>query len=141
MNQSSPLIVLKGIGEKTEKNFQKAGIFTLGDLINYFPRAYDSFEEPVDPSALVDGQIQAVCGSVEKGLAVRHIKQFQIVTGKIRCERVGNTFGQPAETGSVAVTWFNMSYLRNTIKPGNRYVFRGRVKKKGQSFTLEQPAV
>lgn len=145
MNQSSPLTVLKGIGEKTEKNFQKAGIFTLGDLINYFPRGYDSFEEPIDAAHLADGQIQAVCGYIEKGLAVRHIKQFQIVTGKIRCERAGQTaqsaYSESGGTDSIAVTWFNMPYLRSTIKPGNRYVFRGRVKKKGQSFTLEQPAV
>lgn len=144
MKQESPLTVLKGIGEKTEKNFHKAGIFTLGDLIGYFPRAYDSFEEPVDANALQDGQIQAVCGYIEKGLAVRHVKQFQIVTGKIRIESAdGNKkegFGVPNED-SISVTWFNMPYLRNTIKPGSRYVFRGRVKKKGQSFMLEQPAV
>lgn len=130
MNQESPLTVLKGIGEKTEKIFARAGIFTLGDLINYFPRAYDSFQEPIDIQNLADGQIQAVCGFIEKALSVRHVKQFQIVTGKVR---VG------AE--SISVTWFNMPYLRNTVKPGSRYVFRGRVKKKGQSFVMEQPAI
>ena len=130
MNQESPLTVLKGIGEKTEKIFARAGIFTLGDLINYFPRAYDSFQEPIDIQNLADGQIQAVCGFIEKALSVRHVKQFQIVTGKVR---VGEE--------SISVTWFNMPYLRNTVKPGSRYVFRGRVKKKGQSFVMEQPAI
>ena len=130
MNQESPLTVLKGIGEKTEKVFARAGIFTLGDLINYFPRAYDSFQEPTDIQNLADGQIQAVCGFIEKALSVRHVKQFQIVTGKVR---VGEE--------SISVTWFNMPYLRNTVKPGSRYVLRGRVKKKGQSFVLEQPAI
>ena len=64
MDQKSPLTVLKGIGEKTEKIFARAGIFTLGDLIRYYPRAYDSFDEPVDIQNLTDGRIQAVCGFI-----------------------------------------------------------------------------
>ena len=130
MDQKSPLTVLKGIGEKTEKIFARAGIFTLGDLIRYYPRAYDSFEEPVDIQNLTDGRIQAVCGFIEKTLSVQHVKQYQIVTGKVR-----------AGTESVSVTWFNMPYLRNTVKPGCRYVFRGRVKKRGKGVVLEQPAI
>lgn len=130
MNLESSLTILKGIGEKTAGNFAKAGIENLGDLISYFPRAYDSFEEPTGISSLADGQIGTVCGFIEKSLSVRHLKQFQIITGKIRD-------GQEL----ISVTWFNMPYLRSTVKPGNRYVFRGRVKKKGNHLFLEQPSV
>ena len=130
MNQESPITVLKGIGEKTGQNFARAGIFTLGDLIGYYPRAYDSFQEPTGISQLADGQIGAVCGFIEKSLSVRRLNRYQIITGKIR-----------TEDGLLPVTWFNMPYLRSTIRPGCRYVFRGRVRKKGQNLILEQPAV
>ena len=44
MNRQSPLTALKGIGEKTARVFAKAGIFTLEDLLEYYPRSYDSFQ-------------------------------------------------------------------------------------------------
>lgn len=130
MNLESSLTELKGIGDKTAQVFSRAGIDTLEDLIGYYPRTYDSFQEPVGIADLTDGQVMAVCGFIEKTLSVRRLNKFQIITGKIRD-------GQE----TVAVTWFNMPYLRSTIKPGSRYVFRGRVKKKGKILVLEQPAV
>ncbi|MDD2957917.1 MAG: ATP-dependent DNA helicase RecG [Lachnospiraceae bacterium] len=130
MKEEASLDILKGIGEKTKLVFQKAGIETVGDLLNYYPRAYDTFEEPVEIENLADGRIQAVCGFIEKTLSIRHAGRFQIASGKIRCG-----------SDTVAVVWFNMPYLRNTVKPALRYVFRGRVKKKGQQLTLEQPAI
>ena len=39
---------LKGIGEKTEKLFRKVRVDNLNQLLHYYPRAYDVFEEPVD---------------------------------------------------------------------------------------------
>lgn len=44
MNEQSGVGELKGIGEKTEKLFQKLGVFTVGDLIRYFPRGYDVYD-------------------------------------------------------------------------------------------------
>ena len=130
MNLESSLTELKGIGEKTAQTFARAGINTLEDLIGYYPRAYDSFLEPVRISELADGQVMAVCGFIEKSLSVRHLNKIQIITGKIR---------EGLET--VSVTWFNMPYLRSSLKPGNRYVFRGRVKEKGKRLVMEQLAV
>ena len=40
MNLHSPVTDLKGIGEKTAVPFAKAGIHTVQDLIEYYPRAY-----------------------------------------------------------------------------------------------------
>ena len=42
-----PLRSLKGVGDKTEKLFQKIGVITTEDLLEYFPRNYDAYEEPV----------------------------------------------------------------------------------------------
>ena len=42
------LRTLKGVGEKTEKLFQKVGIYDTDDLLHYYPRNYDEYETPVD---------------------------------------------------------------------------------------------
>ena len=43
MNEQSGVGELKGIGEKTEKIFQKAGIYTIGDLGFYRGRSDSVF--------------------------------------------------------------------------------------------------
>lgn len=47
MKYSDDIINLKGIGEKTAKLFYKLGIFTIKDLLFYYPKNYQRFEEPV----------------------------------------------------------------------------------------------
>lgn len=47
MNSSKPITSLKGIGEKTGQLFEKLGIRTVEDLLEYYPRGYDAYESPV----------------------------------------------------------------------------------------------
>ncbi len=130
MNLESSLDVLKGIGEKTRLTFAKAGIENLGDLLGHYPRAYERFEKPVAIRALAEGEIASVEAQLIDGIATRHVRGLSISTAM-------------CSDGSdlLALTWFNMPYLRNTIRAGVPYVFRGRVKKKGQRLLIEQPAV
>ena len=44
MKYSDDIINLKGIGEKTAKLFYKLGIFTIKDLLFYYPKNYQRFE-------------------------------------------------------------------------------------------------
>lgn len=46
MNGEYTLDSLKGVGQRTRLIFEKAGILTLDQLLAYYPRAYDSFEDP-----------------------------------------------------------------------------------------------
>ena len=54
MIEQSKIHEIKGVGEKTEKLFAKLGIYTVGDLLRYYPRNYDVYEEAV-PIAEVEG--------------------------------------------------------------------------------------
>ena len=62
MNEYTGIREIKGIGEKTERMFQKLNIRTVGDLIRYFPRGYDIYEEPVAVAELEEGRTEAVTG-------------------------------------------------------------------------------
>ena len=42
MIENTSIKELKGIGEKTQKLFEKVGVSTVGDLIRYYPRGYDA---------------------------------------------------------------------------------------------------
>ena len=47
MKYSDDIITLKGIGEKTATLFYKLGVNTIEDLLNHFPRDYESFGKPI----------------------------------------------------------------------------------------------
>ena len=133
MTESSPITAVKGIGPKSSENFKRAGIETVGDLVRYYPRGYDCFEEAVPAGGLSvfdDGRCVAVQGVIERALSVRYLNSFRITTGKILSDGV-----------YLDVTWYNMPYLRNQVHPGNRYVFRGRIRAKGNRVFLQQPKV
>ena len=130
---------MKGIGEKTAVNFYRAGIKTVEDLLSYYPRTYETYDKPVnDPQSAADGQILAVCGFLCTPLSVRYIKGMQIVTGQLRLQETDNVV---PGNNMLPVTWFNMAYLRSSLKPGIPYIMRGTVKLKGKRRTLTQPAV
>ena len=56
---SESLRTLKGVGEKTEKLFAKIGVTDVEDLIHYYPRTYDAYEEPVEIRTLEEGTVAA----------------------------------------------------------------------------------
>lgn len=130
MNGEYTLDSLKGVGQKTRLIFEKAGILTLDQLLAYYPRAYDSFEDPKKISDLREGETAAVCGCLTVPLNGRYVRGLSILSGLLQ-----------DDSGSIPVTWFNMPYLKNTVLPGRRRIFRGRVKSKGGRLILEQPAI
>lgn len=130
MNLESSLDSLKGIGEKTKQLFAKAGIENLNELISHYPRTYERFENPVTIEVLSDGTTAAVEARLTSTLSGRYVRGLSIST--VTCSD---------GSGELVLTWFNMPYLKNTLRTGVTYIFRGRIKKKGQRLTMEQPAV
>lgn len=128
MNLLSPITAIKGIGEKTATLFHRMGIHTVEELLSYYPRTYEKFEEPVTFASLTEGTQQAVFGQIKKPLDVKHIKGLTIVTTTLM------EFGT-----SLQVTWYNMPYLKNSLRPGNCYVFRGIVEKRKGRFVMDHP--
>lgn len=122
---------LKGIGEKTEKVLNRAGIRKVEDILDYYPRYYDTFEEPVLVRNLENDRTQAVYGTVVRKISVRYAKRLQIVDGYIR-DKEGNP---------IKVTWFNAPYMKNTLHSGDVRVFRGFIHESRGSYVIDQPKI
>ena len=122
---------LKGIGEKTEKLFYKAGVEKVNDLLRYYPRYYDVFEEPVLIRDLECDRTQAIKGTVVREVSVKRVRNLQVVTGYLRDER-GN---------AIKATWFNSPYLKGKLTIGSTFIFRGFVKENYSNFSIEQPKI
>lgn len=129
MNQES-ITTIKGIGDKTARLYHRLGVDTVDDLLHYYPRAYDTFKEPQPVSELLPETMAAVSGTLTKTADVMRFNHLQVTTTALR-----------DISGVLQLTWYNMPFLRSTLKAGERFVFRGRVVKKKGRTVMEQPEI
>ena len=129
MNQD-PIESLKGIGEKTGKLFQKIGVDTIEDLLEYYPRAYDTYEDPSPIAEIKPDSVMTVAGMLERTPDAKRYSRVQVVTAVLR-----------DGSGTMQLIWYNMPYLHATLKAGMRAVFRGKIIKKSGRLIMEQPEV
>lgn len=130
MNLSDRVGALKGVGEKTEKLLNRLGIYTIGNLIEHYPRNYDICHAPVKIESLTEGQKHAISVKITKKPDVVKLRRLQVVTLEVA-----------DGTGSLLLRWYNTPYLRSRLMIGETYVFRGKVVRKGKKFSMEQPEV
>lgn len=130
MTEETPIREIKGIGEKTEKLFEKLNIYTAGDLLRYYPRGYDVYEEPVPVSEVEEGKICTVTGAIFGRVQVAGNRRLPVTTLHVR-----------DLTGTLKAVWFRMPFLRNTFAGGGAVTLRGRVVKKGRELVMEQPEI
>ena len=130
MIEQSKIRELKGIGEKTEKLFEKLGICTAGDLLRYYPRSYDVYEEAVPVSDLEEGKVMTVTGVLYGKVQVSGVRRMQVTTAYIK-----------DLTGILRVTWFNMPFLRNTLSKGGKITVRGRIVSRRSDIVMEHPEI
>ena len=121
---------LKGVGEKTEKLFQKIGITTTDDLLHYYPRNYDAYEEPEEIGSLKENTVAAIRATITTGVYLNKIRNLQVIS-----ITVADT------TGRLAVAWFNAPYLKNTLKKGSCFILRGKVSRKKGRLEMEHPEI
>ena len=129
MNISDDIITLKGIGEKAKTELNKCGVFTIYDLMLYFPRTYENIERVKSIDEVEEGEKVVLMGRL-KSLNQRKSGYKTITHGVL--EGDGGTF---------EVYWFNVTYIRNVYKVGNTYVLMGKVKFLRGKVTLSNPTI
>ena len=123
---------LKGIGEKYAQLLGRLSVYTVEDLVGLYPRDYELYQEPAFISTLspdYENTNVVIDGVVSKKIDVYH-------TGKLA---VISTFINDENGDRIKCTWFNMPFLKSSLKLGMRYIFRGRVVIKNGIKILEQP--
>lgn len=123
---------LKGIGEKYAQLLGRLSVYTVEDLVGLYPRDYELYQEPAFISTLspdYENTNVVIDGVVSKKIDVYH-------TGKLA---VISTFINDENGDRIKCTWFNMPFLKSSLKLGMRYIFRGRFVIKNGIKILEQP--
>ena len=125
----TPVTELSGIGAARAALLGKLGIGTVRDLLQHYPREYEDRRESFTISEAPEGRPICVAAMAAEAPRMSRIRKGLDIT------RVRVVDGR----GSMAVSFFNQSYLRDAIRPGESYVFYGRVEGTGRTRQMTNP--
>lgn len=128
MRMEDSVAVLKGVGPKLTTQLEGMGLYTLKDLLLYFPRGYDTFSE-ADPTLLNGMEKLRLVATVTKVQ-----KPFRTRSGKTLSTVLFST-----EWGSLKAMFFNMPYVGHQYVVGETYTLTGKFIKKGKNIESINP--
>lgn len=117
MKFSDDIKYIKGVGEARAKGFRSIGVSTVGELLRFYPRAYEDWSKIVPISQCIMGE--SVC---VKGTVMFPVKNER-VRGGMLIAKATITDGDDV----VAATFFNNKYIDKMLKSGEEYLFYGKI--------------
>ena len=120
---------VKGVGPNRVVLLNRLGIYTLEDLISYYPREHEDRSKVKPIAELVDGEETLI-----RAMAVSRISEVRIRKGFTLYKLIVRD-----ESGTCQITWYNQSYIKNYFKPGQIYQFYGKVSKKYGNIDMQAP--
>ena len=119
---------IKGVGPNRVKLLNKLNIFTLKDLITYYPRTYENRGIAKNIIECIDGEETLICG-----IACGRVSEIRL-KGKTMQKLIIRD-----ETGTATITWFNQSYLKNMFEVGKEYRFYGKISNMFGKVSMTSP--
>lgn len=103
----APIASLKGFGPKSAEKFQKLNLFTIEDLLLYYPFRYDDFKNK-SIFDLIDGEKAVITGTV---VTPAHVQYYGFKRNRLSFKLKQNEM-------VIAVHFFNQPYLIDKIELG-----------------------
>lgn len=119
---------VKGVGPNRIQLLNKLKIYTLKDLITYYPRDYEDRSKPKNICDCEDGE-EVLIEAIPTG-KITEFRKGKMVISKLFVRD---------QTGTCYITWYNQGYLRNKFIPTKFYRFFGKVSKKGTRLEMNSP--
>ncbi len=120
--------MLRSIGEKREKDFQKLGIYEAEDLVRFYPRAYLDMTNRISLKSVYHNDVVLIAAEVTRLAPVSFGSPRKMV--RAFCSQDGFPF---------TAIWFNQPYVAQKLKAGE-YLFYGRVQNKYGQITIVNPS-
>jgi len=116
---------------KYAKLFEKIGLFTVRDLLFYFPFRYDDYSNIAAADEHHVGEIITAIVRIESIKTIRTWKKKMTVT-----EAVAN--GE--NDAKIKLIWFRQPHLEQMMRPGMTFRISGKLLTEGKNFQMTQPA-
>ena len=121
---------LSGVGKVKKQAYEKAGVYSILDLLYYFPRAYEnrayvkllSETSPDEKCATVlTVATEPRIHNIRRGMSLLKFRAFD-------------------DSGVCDITYFNQNYLKEKFPIGSTFRFYGKVERKKSRFEMTSPA-
>ena len=119
---------VKTVGPSRVKLLNKLKIYTLKDLIEYYPRDYEDRSKPKNLYECTDGE-EVLIEAMPTGRITEMHKGRMTISRLIVKD----------QTGTCYITWFNQGYLRDKFQPGRMYRFFGKISNKNGRLEMNSP--
>lgn len=117
INLDTSVQYLKGVGPKMYELLNKLSIYTVKDLLEYYPRVYEDRTKVTPISDFQKDQNVLFLGTLIKPVTMVYAKKKKILSTVV-----------VDDSGAIAMlTWFNQVYIKDRIKEGGTYLFYGKV--------------
>ncbi len=113
----TPIENLKGIGKKRAELFNRLGMYSVGDVLEFYPRKYENWTDITPIELVEDGQTVCV-----KGTIGNFINSVRTKGGKLLTK-----FSIFDDSGAIEVIYFNNKYIDNMLSYGETYLFYGKI--------------
>ena len=117
MKFSDDIKYIKGVGEIRANGFRSLGVSTVGELLRFYPRAYEDWSKILPISQCVIGENVCI-----KGTLIFPMKNERVRGGMLIAKGTV-TDGDDA----VSITFFNNKYIDKMLKTGEEYLFYGKI--------------
>ncbi|WP_415329908.1 ATP-dependent DNA helicase RecG [Clostridium perfringens] len=123
--------LVKGVGPKLKERLNKVGIFTVLDLLLYFPRDYEFLNDDIslngdtsDEKAILKCKVQSYGSSI-----------------RTRNGKTLTTINFTYNNLKVIGKWFNQPYIKRNFILGNEYNLMGKFKKVNNTLEVINPLI
>ena len=129
MTITTPVSTLNGVGKVRAAQLERLGITTIGDLIYYFPRAFEkrgnvrllsAFDSERPCSYLLTVATRASQANIKRGLTITKLRAFD-------------------ESGSVEIVFFNSPFVKDVFTVGSIFRFWGKVTLQKNKLQMTNP--
>ncbi len=126
MNLEDDIKSLKNIGPKKAELFNKIGIFTIKNLLDYYPRTYDDRGNIEEISELDENRTYSIKATVYGRLS--SFTKGNLTITKVNCVD---------DSGILTLVFYNRSYVKSILKDGETFIFYGKAVRSGKKMSLE----
>ncbi len=129
LTATTPITELNGVGKVRAAQLSKLGISTVGDLIYYFPRAYEKrgeirllseYDAERSCAYLLTVATEVRTANIRRGLSISKLRAFD-------------------ESGSIEITFFNSPFVKDVFHIGSTFRFWGKISVQKNRLQLSNP--
>ena len=131
VNLYNDISYVKGVGPKMAEKLNKSGIYSVLDLLLYFPRDYELITVGDD-----------ISGFNEKDKVILECKVVSVLRDiRTKNNKILSTIIFSANNKTFKGQWFNQPYAKNSFRVNEKYILSGKIEKFNNEVRMNNPKI